>query len=120
MGQVAGAYYFKPGISYDFIRSEFGQLFGGKVDVIWSRASSPVQTWGNDPDLGIEIDAQIYYRSEDGPEMVDGFYASLMYGVLFPMKGLGYLEDGDEGECTDGNPDLETAMTLRLLLGVEY
>ncbi len=121
MTQVAGAYYFKPGISYDFIRNAFGQLFGLRADVIWSRATAPVQTWGNDPDLGVEINARLYYRSEDGPELLDGFYGSLEYGILFPMGGLGYLEEDGRGQFPDGtNPDLENAQTLRLILGVQY
>jgi uncharacterized protein (TIGR04551 family) len=120
MRQVAGAYYFKPGISYDFIRGDYGELFGLRADLIWSRASSPVQAWGNDPDLGIEINASLYYRSEDGPEMLDGFYGSVQYGALFPMKGLGYLEEAGRTQVTGGNPELGTAQTLRLILGVEY
>lgn len=121
MTQVAGAYYFRPGIGYDFIRNAFGQLFGLRADVIWSRAMAPVQTWGNEPDLGVEINARLYYRSEDGPELLDGFYGSLEYGILFPMEGLGYLTNED-GELPTGRPppDLENAQILRLVLGVAY
>lgn len=115
MGQVAGAYYFKPGISYDFIRNSFGQLFGIRGDAIYSRASSPVQTWGNDPNLGLELNATLYYRSEDGPELLDGFYGMLQYGIFFPMDGLGYI-----AEAGSAPPDLENAQIVRLLLGVEY
>ena len=113
--QVAGAYYFKPGLSYDFIRNSFGQLFGARADVVWSRATAPVQTWGNDPDLGIEINARLYYRSEDGPELIDGFYGSLEYGILFPLGGLGFLEPSPVAV-----PELENAQILRLILGVQY
>jgi uncharacterized protein (TIGR04551 family) len=116
MGQISGAYYFKPGLSYDFIRNSFGQLFGIRGDAIYSRASSPVQTWGNDANLGLELNATLYYRSEDGPELLDGFYGMLQYGILFPMAGLGYAE-GTSGAAP---PDLENAQIIRLLLGVEY
>ncbi len=51
MQQVSGAYYFKPGISYDFIHNAFGQLLGLRLDFIYSRATSTIQTWGNDPNL---------------------------------------------------------------------
>ena len=108
MRQVTGAYYFRPGISYDFMRSDFGQLLGARLDFIWSRATAPLQTWGNDADLGVEIDVSLYFRTEDGPDLDDGYYAMLQYGVLFPMQGLGYLDE---------DTDLETAQTLRLLLG---
>ncbi len=122
MQQISGAYYFKPSISYDFLKSDFGQLFGVRTDIIYSRASSPVQTWGNDPNLGLELNATLYYRSEDGPELEDGFHAMLQYGVLFPMKGLGYLEDDNGvGEFPDGNnPDLSNAQILRLVMGVQF
>jgi len=115
MGQISGSYYFRPGLSYDFIRNGFGQLLGARADVIWSRALEPVQTWGNQPDLGVEIDAQVYYRSEDGPDILDGFSVSLMYGILFPLGGLQYLP-GDSRTSTGG----QNAQTLRLLLGVTY
>ncbi|MFI5306359.1 MAG: TIGR04551 family protein [Polyangiales bacterium] len=111
MQQVTGAYYFKPGISYDFVKSAFGQLAGARLDFIWSRASSYQQTWGNASNLGIELDASLYFRSEDGPDLDDGFHAMLQYGVLFPMRGLSYLHE---------HTDLATAQTLRLLLGVVF
>jgi uncharacterized protein (TIGR04551 family) len=111
MRQVTGAYYFKPGISYDFVRNDFGDLFGARLDMIWSRAASFMQTPGNDPDLGIELNAQVYWRSDDGPQQDDGYHASLQYGVLFPMRGLGYYHR---------DASLDTAQTLRLLLGVKF
>lgn len=118
--QVSGAYYFKPGISYDFIRNSFGQLLGLKLDFIYSRATAPLQTWGNSSNLGLEIDASVYYRSEDGPELTDGFFAMLQYGVFFPMAGLGYLKDDGVSQVAGGNPDLSNAQTLRIVLGVQY
>lgn len=114
MRQVGGAYYLRPGLSYDFIRNSFGQLLGARADVIWSRASVPIQTWGNADDLGVEIDISLYYRSEDGPDLLDGFYAQAQWGIFFPLNGLGYLPG------TAMVPSLENAQTLRLLLGVQY
>jgi uncharacterized protein (TIGR04551 family) len=111
MRQVTGAMYVKPGISYDLVKDPFGQLFGARVDVIYSRAAAPIQTWGNDPNLGVEIDGQLYWRSADGPNIGDGYHASLQYGVLFPMKGLGVAGQ---------NVSLSTAQTLRLILGVMF
>jgi uncharacterized protein (TIGR04551 family) len=111
MRQVTGAYYFKPGISYDFVKDDFGQLFGARFDVIWSRAAAFVQTPGNGYDLGVELNAQVYWRSDDGPELDDGYHAALQYGVLFPMNGLGLI---------GRNLDLHTAQSLRLLLGVAF
>lgn len=114
MRQIAGAYYFAPGVSYDFIHSAFGQVLGARANVIWSRASEPVQTWGNNADLGVEINAAAYYRSEDGPDLLDGFYAQLQYGIFFPLGGLGFITPG----ATTGGG--QNAQTLRLVLGVTY
>jgi uncharacterized protein (TIGR04551 family) len=114
MRQFGSAYYFKPGVSYDFIRTPFGQLLGARADVIWSRATEPVQTWGNQPDIGVEIDAQAYYRSEDGPDLLDGFYASAQFGVFFP---LGALAPGPDTTVAGGG---QNAFNLRLILGVQY
>jgi uncharacterized protein (TIGR04551 family) len=111
MRQVTGAYYFRPGISYDFVRGAFGELFGARLDFIWSRASSFTQTWGNDEDLGIELNASLYFRSEDGPDPEDGYHARIHYGVLFPMRGLGYYHE---------DTNLDAAQTLRLILGVVF
>jgi uncharacterized protein (TIGR04551 family) len=111
MTQVTGALYVRPGVSYDFMRDGFGQMFGARLDFIWSRATSFVQTWGNDPDLGVEANLSLYYRTEDGPDLTDGFHTTLQYGVLFPLRGLDYRHR---------EVGLDTAQTLRLLLGVVY
>lgn len=129
--QVAGAYYFRPSIGYDFVRGAYGNLLGARLDIIYSRATEPLQTRGNSADLGIEVNASLYYRSESGPESEEdrlargdrgdrpGFHAILQYGILFPMDGLGWLE----GE-TMGTParalDMPNAQTLRLVLGIVY
>jgi uncharacterized protein (TIGR04551 family) len=118
--QISGAYYFRPGVSYDFIRGEFGQLLGGRVDLVYSRASSAVQTWGNSADLGVEVDASLYYRSEDGPELLDGFYAMAQFGLLFPMQGLGYLSQGTVSDEPAGWAGLKNAQSIRLILGVQF
>jgi hypothetical protein len=86
--------------------------------VIWSRAAEPVQTWGNQSDIGLEIDVQAYYRSEDGPDLLDGFFASVQFGMFFPFGALGYLPGN-----TPSSPAYQggqNAYTLRLLLGVQY
>jgi uncharacterized protein (TIGR04551 family) len=117
MRQITGAYYFKPGINYDFVRSEFGQLFGAQLDVIISRACAARQTWGRDQDLGVEINTSLYWRSEDGPEMIDGYHALVQWGILFPMHGLSYPRGTGERPDTF---EMEIPQTLRLLLGVVF
>ncbi|MEO0323713.1 MAG: TIGR04551 family protein [Myxococcota bacterium] len=117
LGAVSSAYYLKPGLGYDIIRSPYGQLFGASVDMIYSRAMREGQTYsafegGDDlqQNLGVELDFSLYYRSEDGPLTTDGFYAQFNYGLLFPLAGLELPNGGGIGR----------AQTLRLLMGVIF
>jgi uncharacterized protein (TIGR04551 family) len=121
--QIEGAYYFRPSVDYDFLRHPDGEKLGAGAAVIWSRASEFIQTPGHKRDLGVEVDAQLYYQSKDGslnddPSKIGGFYAMLQYGVFFPLGGLSYLP----GTVNSGVPDtsLSAAQALRLFLGVAY
>jgi uncharacterized protein (TIGR04551 family) len=78
LGTVYNATYFKPGISYDIIDN-----FGARLDLMYALANNPVATPGNSLNLGLEIDAQLMYKNEE-----EGFYAGLVYGVLFPFSAL--------------------------------
>ena len=120
MGRIAGAYYLAPAISYDIIRSDFGRVLGARLDFIYSRAMYQQQTYSSEPNLGAELDVAIYYRTEDGPKFTDGFFASAQFGILFPLNGLKYLEvDGVREPGTEGL-GISRAMTLRLILGIEF
>lgn len=122
--RVQNAYYFRPSVEYDFVRNPNGQKLGGGAAIIWSRASEFVQAPGNKRDLGVELDAQLYYQSKDGslnddPNRMGGFYAALQYGVFFPMGGLEYLpQEQDPAKIADYS--LSTAQTVRLILGVLF
>jgi len=114
MRRVAGGYYFKPGLSYDFIHDAYGQRAGGRLDVIYSRATNPAQAYGNSGNLGLEADLSLYYRSQDGPDPFDGFYGMLQAGVLFPFQGLNY--DKDVAMAPGG----KTAFMLRGVAGIAF
>ena len=117
MRRVAGGYYFKPGVSYDFIHDPYGQQAGARFDVIYSRASAARQAWGNSGNLGLELDVSLYYRSEDGPDPLDGFYSTLQWGILFPFQGLKYAD----GTLGDGAaPSSKNAMILRGVVGIAF
>lgn len=120
MGRVAGAWYLRGGAGYDIIKRPDGQLFGLSADAIYSRAAFQAQSYGSNPNLGVELNLAAYYRSADGPGFTDGFYLSFQYGVLFPFQGLGYRSNGNLTEVPGGNPDLTTAQSLRLIFGVQY
>jgi uncharacterized protein (TIGR04551 family) len=123
MTRVEGAYYFRPSVTYDFLRHPDGQKFGGGAAVIWSRASEFEQTPGHKRDLGVELNLQLYYQSKDGslnddPTKIGGFYAMLQYGVFFPLGGLDYLP----GQTTNVGFDtgLSAAQAARLFLGIAF
>ncbi|MDC0677277.1 TIGR04551 family protein [Sorangium atrum] len=121
LSRVQGAYYFRPGVDWDFARDKNGQRAGLGAAAIWSRASEFLQAPGNSRDLGIELNAQLYFQSKDGtlnddPDKMGGFYTAVQYGVLFPLGGLGQLR----GEDTVQKIDLETAQTVRWYLGILF
>ncbi|WP_438014057.1 TIGR04551 family protein [Sorangium sp. So ce315] len=121
LSRVQGAYYFRPGVDWDFARDKNGQRAGLGASLIWSRASEFVQAPGNARDLGIELNGQLYFQSKDGtlnddPDKMGGFYTAVQYGVLFPLGGLGQLA----GERAIQEIDLETAQTVRWYLGILF
>lgn len=119
LGRVGGAWYLRPGISYDLVKTAAGQRFGGSFDLVYSRASQEVQTYGSDPNLGLELDAGLHYRSEDGPGLLDGFHVLVQYGVLFPLEGLAFVDFAGESGRPRGF-DLRVAQAARLVLGVQF
>jgi uncharacterized protein (TIGR04551 family) len=123
LSRVEGAYYFRPSVEYDFLRSPSGQKFGGAAAIIWSRASEALQTPGNHQDLGVELNLSLYYQAKDGalndnPDKVGGFFAMLQYGVFFPLGGLDYLPLQQTPQVDSW--DTASAQTIRLFLGVAY
>jgi uncharacterized protein (TIGR04551 family) len=128
LSRVEGAYYFKPGVEYDFARDKNGQKLGGGASVIWSRASEFIQAPGHQHDLGVEIDGKVYFQSRDGSlnddrEKMGGFYTQLEYGVLFPLPGLGYLPQQQTNYTLSASPltlGTSVAQILRWYIGILY
>jgi len=128
LSRVQGTYYFRPSVAYDFLRDASGQKLGGGFAAIWSRATEFMQAPGHKRDLGVELNANVYFQSKDGarnddPTKRGGFFTKLEYGVLFPMSGLGYTQNevnqvnqylGYNGTST------KTAQTLRWFMGVSF
>ena len=127
--RVQGAYYFRPAVDYDFIRSETGRKIGAGAAVIWSRASEFVQTPGHASDLGVELDLSLYIqestfgRLSDDPQEMGGFFGLAQFGVFFPLDGLGYQEQIAQDVVNKlgiGADELDTAWMLRAYLGVFF
>jgi len=119
--RIQGTYYFNPGLDYDFTRDPNGQRLGGGVNIVWTRASEPVQTPGHSADLGLELGGSLYYQSKDGalnddPAESGGFFAQLTYAVLFPLDGLGYQAVTKQ----ELGVDTSAAQMVRLYLGVLF
>ncbi len=122
LGAVNGAWYLAPAVSYDILRSDFGRVLGARFDLIYSRAIYEQQTYSSEPNLGLELDLSVYYRTESGPSFTDGFFAAFQFGVLFPLNGLRYLEVDNEREPLPAAEvgGLRRAIALRLLLGISF
>lgn len=119
--RVQGTYYVAPSLDYDFTREPNGQRIGGGINLVWTRASEPVQTPGHNADLGLELGGSLFFQSKDGGandglDRLGGFYARLDYSALFPLAGLGYPSVTRE---TFGL-ETSTAQMLRLYLGVLF
>jgi len=124
LSRVQGSYYVKPQVQYELFKDAQGMRLGGRAEAIWTRAAQFMQAPGHQSDLGIELNASLYYQSRDGalnddPDLLGGFFAMFQYGVLFPLSGLGYLSQELSGSGTTP-PGLQTAQNLRLFLGVAY
>jgi uncharacterized protein (TIGR04551 family) len=106
LGTVNNATYFKPGVSYDIVDN-----FGARVDIMYAMANRPVAYPGNSYNLGLEIDAQLMYKNEE-----EGFYAGLVYGVLFPFAGLGLPASIYGTQYAKESPDIAQTFQARLIV----
>jgi len=106
LGTVNNATYFKPGVSYDIVDN-----FGARVDLMYAIANRPVAYPGNSYNLGLEIDAQLMYKNEE-----EGFYAGLVYGVLFPFAALGLPSEIYGAQYAKASPDIAQTFQARLIV----
>lgn len=131
LSRVQGAYYFKPGVEYDFEHTEKGEKIGARFDVIWSRASKPSQTPGQSADLGVEFDLTLFFQAKDGSlnddrSKLGGFYMMGQYGFFYPLGGLGYRPGQTLPDANDPSGkarvtlDIASAQIVRLFLGIAY
>ena len=109
LGTVANAFYWKPWIQYNLVDS-----FGARLDMIHSVAHKPIAYPGNDPNLGVELDLNIFYKNVE-----EGFYAGLQYGVLFPLAGLDRPAE-IPGIGTTYEADAEVAHTVQARMMVKF
>ncbi len=114
LGSVSQSMYFKGFVQYDFLKNPMGRRLQVRGDVIYSRAVYLDSTIdGRSGNLGVELNAQVSYMSEDG------FYAGFAYGVLFPMAAFKGDPDGDDTRYRD-DTDLFIPQTVQMILGIAY
>ena len=94
--------YFKISGDYTFLDD-----FIGAFDIIYSRAMEENSYQGEGKNLGVEIDFEISYFTEDN------FGFNFQYGMLIPMKGLNYVTATE-------NINSELAQTIQTNLSVEF
>ncbi len=107
LGTVNNATYFKPGVSYDIVDN-----FGARVDILYAMANRPIGYPGNSYNLGLEIDAALLYKNEE-----EGFYAGLVYGVLFPFGALNFPAEIYGAQFAH---NADTAQTFQARLYVKF
>jgi uncharacterized protein (TIGR04551 family) len=98
VGFLTDAYYFKPSIQYNVTEG-----FGVKLAFIYSGAVNTKQWPGQTAPLGLEMNFDIFYKSEEF------LYASLGYGFLVPFSGL-----KDPTTMTD--PSLAQTIYARIII----
>ncbi|MCA9508769.1 MAG: TIGR04551 family protein [Myxococcales bacterium] len=110
LGTVSGTFYVKPHLAYFFNRN-----FGIRSDIISSFAYNKANTSGDSHFLGIESDTSAFIRTESG------FYFSLAYGILFPLKGLNHK---NSAEITPKDMKIfgeaKVAQTLQTYIGLVF
>lgn len=118
LGTVTDSIYFKPTVAY-----RIADGFNAWASLIYSRAiygeSTPsaqlitnadgTTTVKSDQNLGVEINVGARYETEDG------FFGQLMWGILFPLGGL-----GDPRNLTGQSTPLESAQALRGSVGIRF
>lgn len=109
LGGISGTYYVKPHVSYFFSRN-----FGVRGDIITSLATNKSNTTGNSNWLGVEFDANSFFRTDSG------FYFQLAYGLLVPLKGLNHRQNTLSAQQFKVFGEAQAAQTLQAYLGVTF
>jgi uncharacterized protein (TIGR04551 family) len=105
---VTDAWYLKPTARYEFLDG-----LAATLSVVYSQAmyASSTPSTTSTP-LGIEVDAGLKYKSDDG------FVAWIDYGLLQPLSGLGYGPGGTPASAPQN--DLSRAHAIRTGVAVTF
>lgn len=81
LGGISNTLYFRPHFDFDLIPTE-QNAFGGLISGIYGLALNSDATPGNDPNMGMELDAMLFF------EEAGHFMATAAFGVLLPLWAL--------------------------------
>jgi uncharacterized protein (TIGR04551 family) len=113
IGTVTDALYLKPHVAYYFTDN-----FGLRGDVLGAMSNFARSTPGNSHFLGLELDASVFFKTEDG------FIFNLQYGYLFPFDGLNHDRAGvainNDDLIYSGYGKASSATGLRLTAGITF
>ena len=105
IGAVTNAFYIKPWVQYDLYASEDGAI-GGRLDLLWAGAMEKKAYPGDALNLGVELDAKIFYHDRNK------FYADVSFGVYFPGEAFA-LKNGFLGYSGATKDPVTAAWTLQ-------
>jgi len=109
IGSVTNAWYVKPYIQYDLFNAPDAAI-GGRLDILYARALEPSAYPGESADLGLELDAKIFFASENK------FYGDVTFGILFPGDAFA-LKDGYLGYSgSDRSPGIAWTLQSHLVM----
>ncbi len=83
LGAVAASWYAKAKLDFQMVKG-----FGINLGAIYSQALAKIDTYTGKLPLGLELDGDLYYKTEGG------FEAGIAMGYLFALSGLDYMDRG--------------------------
>ncbi len=104
VGTVTDAYYVKPSFQYNIAEG-----IGTKLSAIYSAAVNTSSTRGKNSPLGLELDVDFFYFSDDK------FHAGFSYGLLVPLSGMNDLGADGQSGGTDFNADKDAEIAHRIM-----
>ncbi len=85
IGTITNAVYFNPYVQYDFFTAQTSAM-GARLDGIYAMAPQPEVTPGGESGIGLEVDATVYYKS-------DNYQADVSGGAFFPFGAFNGVTD---------------------------
>jgi uncharacterized protein (TIGR04551 family) len=85
IGGITNAIYFDPYIQYNFFTAQANAM-GFRFDAIYAMAANEASTPGGEQPIGLELDALVYYGTEN-------YQADVSYGLFVPFGAFDGVRD---------------------------